>query len=391
MDSDCYVEGYTPGCTWGPYIIEAIIPDEDVGKIGDTAILSYKNRSIKIPQIYKTKPRESGLSVCVAAMYWFTNWPKLIEFIEVWRVLGASKFYFYYQSVTREVYEVFKEYEKLGIVEAIKAEVMPTDNVTGFNPDSLLFRIGDRIFQNDCLMRAKTKFASYVDVDEMLIPQSNQSLLEFLEAEEKAHSFDTGGFGFNHAGLSFESEKMPHLKASKDDFDWRKLDFEWLKTAQYADISKMGKAISMPDRVDLISIHFIARTQWPYKSIDVPHTKGVYYHSRVSWAAQSKTELEKKSNKGALYEPRLRSFFTDDLVKTVRTNYQTIMETVEKSMGRKPYHYHEVFGILDKCMSSWRYNGQCSPYVMCYKNLANITEWVYANPTDYEAVDLIAL
>jgi hypothetical protein len=49
----------------------------------------------------------------VAAMYWFTNWPKLIEFIEVWRVLGASKFYFYYQSVTREVYEVFKEYEKL--------------------------------------------------------------------------------------------------------------------------------------------------------------------------------------------------------------------------------------------------------------------------------------
>lgn len=62
---------------------------------------------------------------------------------------------------------------------------------------------------------------------------------------------------------------MPHLKASKDDFDWMKLDFEWLKTAQYADISKMGKAVSMPDRVDLISIHFIARTQWPYKSIDV--------------------------------------------------------------------------------------------------------------------------
>lgn len=48
---------------------------------------------------------------------------------------------------------------------------MPTDNVTGFNPDSLLFRIGDRIFQNDCLMRAKTKFVPYIDVDEMLIPQ----------------------------------------------------------------------------------------------------------------------------------------------------------------------------------------------------------------------------
>ena len=35
MDSTCYV-GYTSGCFWGPYIIEAIIPDEDVEKIGDS-------------------------------------------------------------------------------------------------------------------------------------------------------------------------------------------------------------------------------------------------------------------------------------------------------------------------------------------------------------------
>lgn len=145
---------------------------------------------------------------------------------------------------------------------------MPTNKETGYNPDYHLFRIGDRIWQNDCLMRAETKFAPYVDVDEMLIPQNNQSLLEFLEEEEKKRK-DAGGFGFKHAAMSFEAEKMPHLKSSKEEFDWRKLDFEWLKTATFKQQFSMGKAVSMPDRVDLISIHFIARTQWPYKEIGV--------------------------------------------------------------------------------------------------------------------------
>lgn len=75
--------------------------------------MSYKDRRITIPRIVKTRPRTEGIGVCVPAMYWFTNWPKLIEFIEVWRILGATKFYFYYQSVSREVFEVFREYEKL--------------------------------------------------------------------------------------------------------------------------------------------------------------------------------------------------------------------------------------------------------------------------------------
>uniref|UniRef100_A0A914BW08 Glycosyltransferase family 92 protein n=1 Tax=Acrobeloides nanus TaxID=290746 RepID=A0A914BW08_9BILA len=323
-------------------------------------------------------------------MYWFTNWPKLIEFIEVWRILGASKFYFYYQSVSREVYEVFKEYEKMGIVVPIKAEVMPTNKETGYNPDYHLFRIGDRIWQNDCLMRAETKFAPYVDVDEMLIPQNNQSLLEFLEEEEKRRK-DAGGFGFKHAAMSFEAEKMPHLKSSKEEFDWRKLDFEWLKTATFKQQSAMGKAVSMPDRVDLISIHFIARTQWPYKEIGIPHSKGVYYHARNNWLAKNKVELEKSANSTGVYNSRLRSFFTDDLIKTVRENYIKIMENVEKSMGRKPCHDYSVFSILKGCMRGWKSKGKCSPYVMCYNALANFTEWVYANPSKYESVDLIAL
>lgn len=53
----------------------------------------------------------------------------------------------------------------------IKSELMPTNKKSGFNPDSLNFRLGDRVFQNDCLMRTKTKFMAYIDVDDIFIPQ----------------------------------------------------------------------------------------------------------------------------------------------------------------------------------------------------------------------------
>jgi len=145
---------------------------------------------------------------------------------------------------------------------------MPTDRETGFNPDVWLYRIGDRIFQNDCLMRAETKFAPYVDVDEIILSQGNQTLLEFLEAEEKLHK-DAGGFAFPHVGIAYEGAKLPHLNATKEGFDWKTVDFEWLKTAHYTQPYSTAKVVSMPDRTDLINIHWISRLQWPYKSIGV--------------------------------------------------------------------------------------------------------------------------
>jgi hypothetical protein len=46
-------------------------------------------------------------------MYWWVDWPKLIEWIEIWRILGAEHFYFYYQAVSNETYYVLREYEKI--------------------------------------------------------------------------------------------------------------------------------------------------------------------------------------------------------------------------------------------------------------------------------------
>jgi hypothetical protein len=80
----------------------------------------------------------------------------------------------------------------------------------------------------------------------------------------------------------------------------------------------------------------------------VPHSKAVYYHVRISWLASN--ENPTKENNSHLYEPKLQSFFNDDFVKTVHSNYQKVMEEVETNMGRKPITYYEVFDILPKCL-----------------------------------------
>lgn len=76
-------------------------------------VLSHKDRKIRIPEIIRTNPRTEGLGICVTSIYWYVDFIRLIEWIEIWRKQGATKFYLYYQEVTREVYEVLKIYEEM--------------------------------------------------------------------------------------------------------------------------------------------------------------------------------------------------------------------------------------------------------------------------------------
>lgn len=97
---------------------------------------------------------------------------------------------------------------------------------------------------------------------------SNQTVLEFLEAEHQADD-SIGSFVFQHEALHFEAESMPHLKMSKDEFNWKKLDFEWLKTAHHENMHRPPKTVHMPERVDLINIHAAQTLLPPYKEIKV--------------------------------------------------------------------------------------------------------------------------
>lgn len=61
---------------------------------------------------------ENKIAVCVGpAQNYFSNVLRIVEFVELYKQLGASKFYFYKNSVSDDVDRLFKYYQKQGIVE----------------------------------------------------------------------------------------------------------------------------------------------------------------------------------------------------------------------------------------------------------------------------------
>uniref|UniRef100_A0A914EG91 Uncharacterized protein n=1 Tax=Acrobeloides nanus TaxID=290746 RepID=A0A914EG91_9BILA len=183
---------------------------------------------------------------------------------------------------------------------------------------------------------------------------------------------------------------MPHLKTPRENFDWRNVDFIWLNSPHYIkNDGHANKAINMPDHVDLINIHWIQKFQWPYRNQDVPHSQVVYYHQRTHWIAY--TGAETNNTESITYQKYLKSLFNEDAIKRILNNYQDVMSKIEQAIGRKPYPFYENFKVVGECIKNWRFNGECSPYVLCYQKLWNVTEWVYANPSNFEANDLKTL
>ena len=163
----------------------------------------------------------------------------------------------------------------------IPAETLPKNKETGYDPDKFMYQTGDMMLQNDCVMRATERYVARIDIDEIFIPQryvletrllyffSNITMYELFESEKKRDP-TIGGFQLNHQALFFDPKLMPHLKTTSQDFDWKRLDFEWLKTATITNkFWAMGKAVSMPDHVHKISIHYILKMQHGFKVQDV--------------------------------------------------------------------------------------------------------------------------
>ncbi|XP_073813359.1 uncharacterized protein [Musca autumnalis] len=122
----------------------------------------------------KSKPI---LSVCVAPLQVnSTTALGLVEFIEMYRLLGAGHFYFYVSSYTKEVANILTHYRKLGLADILQW------NLQDYQND--LYSGGIVAQINDCIYRAMTvdnfRYAVTVGLDEYLMPLKHNSLLQFM-------------------------------------------------------------------------------------------------------------------------------------------------------------------------------------------------------------------
>ncbi|XP_030369123.1 uncharacterized protein LOC115620081 [Scaptodrosophila lebanonensis] len=122
----------------------------------------------------KSRP---AIGVCVGPLQDnYSNVMRLVEFVEMYRLQGATHFYFYHVEASEEVLRVLAHYKHLGLADVFEW------NVGGHLQD--LHYAGIVAQFNDCVYRANvvdnSRYAAIVDLDEVLMPLKHNSLAEYL-------------------------------------------------------------------------------------------------------------------------------------------------------------------------------------------------------------------
>ena len=123
--------------------------------------------------------------VCVTPLnLHFNDYHKLVEFIEVNRVFGASGFTFYNQNSSALVQEVLNSYVMGGLVDVINWTV-PV-HVDTWPPSSVVevHYFAQAAALNDCLYRNRHfyKYGVFIDLDEIIVPHKHTTWTELIQA-----------------------------------------------------------------------------------------------------------------------------------------------------------------------------------------------------------------
>lgn len=164
---------------------EIILPDL-VGitdkKYDDEFVENYVNFvGITYPRKFGTK-QETTIAVCPGPVQGnFENALRIAEYVEMYKILGASKFYFYNMSMSKDVENLVKFYESQGLAETVSWNI---DHVLSMDEGTIHY-YGIMATLNDCFYRATAidnfKYVILTDFDEIIFPYKTETLTEFLD------------------------------------------------------------------------------------------------------------------------------------------------------------------------------------------------------------------
>lgn len=153
------------------------------------------------------------IGVCVKPIHFhYDQVLEVVEFIELNRILGVSKFTFYNDTMSPRVSCLLRYYESLGVVEILPWK-LNIQSQAEIRTEGLFAAL------NDCLYRNMNRFhyLMLIDFDEYIIPHQNRTLpdmLQFINSQRRAGVITTIGGGASSAGLS-RNQGNTHLKISQ--------------------------------------------------------------------------------------------------------------------------------------------------------------------------------
>ncbi|WKY09820.1 hypothetical protein Q1695_002294 [Nippostrongylus brasiliensis] len=332
---------WAPGCKYNSYVLDANLLNDTVS---ETVTLFLRGRNVSLP-LHRLPLRKSGtLSVCVPPIYWFTDWIKIIFFLETWKEQGASHVYMYYHSSSRSVLQVLRHYEEQGFVTMVPWPSLPRSQVE--DPNKSVYRLAHSLAHNDCVLRIESEFGALVDIDEIIVPRSG-TLLPFIV--EKFSNATIGAFAFPHRSLMLS----PALAGDK--FSFVDLDFSGILNATESQVIFRAAAVSLQ------STHFVRMFRDRSIVSRVSPSEAVLLHyrytNRDNGSAQPVDLFPNEPNADAMRATMLAT------ARRIFPNGAEFHYATQKELGR--------------CLKRWRKTqNQCkTPVTGCWNVVASLEDW----------------
>lgn len=198
-----------------------------------------------------------NFSVCVPPIFGnFNDVQDLVEFIEVYRVLGVQKFQIYVSSVGPQLDRCLQEYVRRDIVD-VQSWVLPA-SVSG-----IIYYSGQILAINECLYRLmyRTRYVVIQDLDEFVVPMRSdswQSMLDIIHKHMMTDSDRIASYNFQHRFFPTELPKATSITPA-----------DGIKRRQFKTLSVMkadeflfpytdrSKVMVRPERLIIFHVHLI--------------------------------------------------------------------------------------------------------------------------------------
>ncbi|KAM9330231.1 beta-1,4-galactosyltransferase galt-1-like [Gastrophryne carolinensis] len=223
----------------------------------------------------------SNFTVCISTLYGkFHNVLQMVQSIEMYKILGATRVTIYNTSCSRDVDKVLRHYIDEGTLEVVP---WPIDQhlrtsiqwrySTGLT--SQIGYYGQIATLNDCLYRNmyRSKFVLLNDIDEIILPVKDWDWSSMMERLQEQHP-DTSTF-------RFETHIFPGPMKISEFSLWSHVPgtnilHHHLRVPINRTVSNPRKMIVNPRKVFQTSIHYIVKSTG--KSKDVPQNISITFH-----------------------------------------------------------------------------------------------------------------
>lgn len=137
------------------------------------------------------------LAVCVKPLHYnFDRVGQLVEFIEMHRLLGATRFTFYNHTVGEHVDCLLRRYADEGLVEVLPWRQLDVASQKEIRTEGIFASL------NDCLYRHMfdSQYLLMIDLDELIVPRRQRSLIEMINSTlNMTSSSRIGAYYFRNA------------------------------------------------------------------------------------------------------------------------------------------------------------------------------------------------